>query len=521
VSVQQDSETGDVLSVRSITKFYGENRVLDNVSFSLRPREIHALLGENGAGKTTLMNILRGLTQPSAGVIEVDGKPASIKTPTASTHYGIGMVHQHFLLVPAFTVEENLILAGQQSGILLNRSQIVQKALSIAEKLGWTVPFGSRVADLAVGAQQRIEILKALLGDAKIVLFDEPTAVLTPNEVDDLLDVLRALRNDGRSLIFVSHKLGEVMALCDRVTVLRRGKVVGEVAVTETNEADLALRMVGEEAAQLLTKAVSSGHAGTSPGLAVSQLSSARVGIDDVALEDLSFSINRGEILGFAGVDGNGQEELFEVLTGIRAFSAGQFVVGSKSIKQLRTAELTGYGISVIPPDRQRQGLALSLSIRDNLLFDAARSKEYNRFGVLLNGRLNKHAEQLREEYDVRTDDISLPASSLSGGNQQKIVIARALSTKPKIVLAASPTRGLDVAATAYVHEKLRACRDDGAAIALISTELDEVIALSDRIAVLYEGKIAAIVPSSASREQLGLLMGGKYAQNPTNGDAS
>jgi simple sugar transport system ATP-binding protein len=496
--------------MRSITKYYGSNRVLDGVDFSLKRGEIHALLGENGAGKTTLMNILRGMTHQSAGDILIDGNPVVIKNPTDSARCGIGMVHQHFLLVHAFTVEENLILAGQRDGLLIDRKGIIRKASSICEKLGWTVPFAARVADLTVGVQQRVEILKALLSDAKIVLFDEPTAVLTPLEVDDLLNVLRALRDEGRSLVFVSHKLGEVMALCDRVTILRRGRMVGDVAVSQTNTADLARRMVGQDSVDFTSAPPPASSETSGPGLSVRNVSTKRRGLDDVALQELSFDVAAGQILGFAGVDGNGQEELFETLAGVRPFSSGEVAIGDLTLTRLKPSELNALGISLIPPDRQRQGLALTLSVRDNLLFDAAQSKEYRTWGLLSNKRLSRHAERLREEYDVRTDDLKLPVSSLSGGNQQKIVIARALSKQPKIVLAASPTRGLDVAAAAYVHDKLRKCRDDGAAIVLISTELDEVIALSDQIAVLYEGRIAAIVARDTPRQEIGQLMGGK-----------
>ena len=513
VSSPLDVENPDLLSVRSVTKFYGKNCVLDNVSFTLKRGEIHALLGENGAGKTTLMNVLRGLTQPNSGQIIIDGAPVQIKTPLDSSRSGIGMVHQHFLLVPAFTVEENLILAGQQHGFLIDQRSIKAKADQICTKLAWNIPYTSRVSDLTVGVQQRVEILKALLGDARIVLFDEPTAVLTPNEVDDLLVVLRALRDEGRSLVFVSHKLGEVMALCDRVTVLRRGHVVGQVAVSDTSPADLARRMVGDDSAELLDEEMSVGTTPRGPGISVSRIEAPRTGKDDVALRDVTFDVGAGQILGVAGVDGNGQEELFELLVGLRKYSSGTISVAGAAVTNLRPSSLTQLGIAVIPPDRQRQGLALSMSIRDNLLFDEIGDKRNRRLGILANRRLDKLALQLRDEFDVRTPDISLPVSSLSGGNQQKIVIARALSKKPAIVLAASPTRGLDVAAAAYVHAKLRKCRDDGAAIILISTELDEVTALADKIAILYEGRIAAIVTPKMSRKQLGLLMGGKSLQ--------
>jgi general nucleoside transport system ATP-binding protein len=503
-----------ILQMRSITKFYGENRVLNNVPFTLQRGEIHALLGENGAGKTTLMNILRGLTTPTSGEVLIDGNVANIKTPLDSSRFGIGMVHQHFLLIPAFTVLENLILAGQQNGILLDKERITTQATKICDQLRWNIPFSAKVADLTVGIQQRVEILKALLGDSKIVLFDEPTAVLTPNEVSELLDVLRKLKSEGRALVFVSHKLHEVMAVCDRVTVLRRGDFAGEVSIEETSPYDLARRMVGDEATNLLSEAISNSSPKDSVGIQVSNLTSPRLGVDDVLIENMNFQVASGEILGFAGVDGNGQEELFDVLSGVRAISQGTLKIGGKSVNRMTPSSLGALQISLIPPDRPRQGLALTLSIRDNLLLDDFQNSRYQAFGLISNRLLDQQAERLREDFDVRTPDISLPASSLSGGNQQKIVIARALSQKPKVVIAASPTRGLDVAATVYVHDKLRGCRDAGAAIVLISTDLDEIIALSDRIAILYQGRIIATVSPTTPREKLGLAMGGKTISN-------
>jgi general nucleoside transport system ATP-binding protein len=515
------SVSAPILQMRSINKFYGQNLVLDNVNFHLKRGEIHALLGENGAGKTTLMSILRGITQPSGGQILIDDVPQNIKSPVDSSRLGIGMVHQHFLLIPAFTVEENLILAGQKSGFLLDKSTISGQAVKICERLGWKISMNAKVADLTVGLQQRVEILKALLGNTRIILFDEPTAVLTPNEVAELLDVLRSLRNEGKSLVFVSHKLSEVMSLCDRVTVLRKGKVVSQVAVADTNVADLALRMVGEDAEGVATVITAGDHVQGKRNLSVNHVFTQRYGKDDVSLSDITFDVEAGEILGVAGVDGNGQEELFEALAGVRKLSSGHLVVNGQSIEHLAATDLAKLGIAVIPPDRQRQGLALDLSIRDNLVLNQFQRSAFANMGFLSNKRLTRHANDLRKEFDIRTPDIRLPASSLSGGNQQKIIIARALSSHPTIVVAASPTRGLDVAATAYVHNKLRECASSGAAVILISTELDEIVALSSRIAVMYEGRIVATLPSTTSREVIGLSMGGKTQQSQTNSPAS
>lgn len=531
-----------LLETNGICKDYDGHRVLDHVNFAVSQGEIHALLGENGAGKTTLMHILRGMTSPSAGEILLWRKPVRITSPQDATALGIGMVHQHFLLVPVFTVAENLLLASQTKGLLLDQSALRAQAGEIAAKLGWDIPFDARVADLPTGAQQRVEILKALLSRARILLFDEPTAVLAPGEIEDLFGVLRTLRASGCSLVFVSHKLGEVMALCDSVTVLRRGKVVYVSPILSTNPQELAKQMVGNlpasSALPLLggeEPAIRSSFADaiaatTTPappvsgggeqakrsgrvGLLIRNLSTRRRHKDEVALQDISFSLEPGEILGIAGVDGNGQAELFEVLAGLRTFTADEYLLAGRSITRLAPSDLERYGVALIPPDRHREGLALSLSVRDNLTLEAFRSPEYGTGPFLSRRRLRDLADRLAHDFDVRAADLRLPAASLSGGNQQKIVIARALSRQPKILAAASPTRGLDIAATAYVHRKLRECRDAGCAIVLISTELEEILSLATRVAVLYAGRIMGILPPDAPREKIGLLMGGKSAE--------
>ena len=514
------------LTMRGITKRFGGATALDQVDFSLVPGEIHALLGENGAGKSTLMNILRGLLPPTAGTITLGNQPVRFASPEDAARAGIGMVHQHFLLVPTFTVLENLALASP------TRKPPLLEAETVAARLGWTIPWHTRIADLPVGTQQRVEILKALLGNAQILLFDEPTAVLAPTEIEELFAVLRVLRAEGRSLVFVSHKLNEVMALCDRVTVLRRGRVVGTVSVEETNPEDLARRMVGEA-----PPAPNSGGVGGELGKALPNPTPPELGAggliltvtnlataqsrDAVALSKITFSLGRGETLGVAGVDGNGQAELAGALTGLRAWISGEVVVNGQSLNRLSPRDLERLGIALIPPDRHTEGLALTLSVADNLTLEAAQLPRFRRGlgGLFLDRRgLQTFAAELARDFDVRTDDLSLPARSLSGGNQQKIVIARALWRKPSLLIAVSPTRGLDVAATAYVHDKLRARQADGGATVLISTELDEVIALSTRIAVLYEGRIVGIVPPETPRETLGLMMGGKTAVGGANG---
>ncbi len=523
------------LQMRGITKRFGQTVALDRVGFDLQPGEIHALLGENGAGKSTLMNILRGLIAPTAGQIMLNGQPVQFASPVDAARAGIGMVHQHFLLVPTFTVSENLALASRE------KQPPLREAGELSQRLNWSIPLHTRIADLPVGTQQRVEILNALLGKAQILLFDEPTAVLAPHEIDELFAVLRTLRAEGKSLVFVSHKLNEVMSLCDRVTVLRRGRPVGTVAVSETSSEDLARRMVGTEdpgtssaglpkskkslrdsgQAIATRSSVPEGLSPSSPAfpvpgaplLSVTNLSTDG-GKDAVALRDIAFSLQPGETLGFAGVDGNGQAELAEALTGLRPWRTGSLTLNGEAIPRLNPRDLERLGIALIPPDRHTEGLALALSIADNLTLEASHLRRFRRglLGLFLDRPgLRDFAGQLARDYDIRASDLTLPARSLSGGNQQKIVIARALWRKPSLLIAVSPTRGLDVAATDYIHNKLRQRQAEGGATVLISTELDEVIALSDRVAVLYEGRSVGIVPPNTPRETLGLMMGGKH----------
>lgn len=526
----QNVESVAVLTARSISKRYGQALALENVDFDLRRGEIHALLGENGAGKSTLMKVLSGLTPPASGEIRLNDVPVRFSGPEAAARSGIGMVHQHFLLVPAFTVLENLALddSSRRPSLVRDDTSVVSNALSVMNRLGWTIPLNRRVSDLPVGTQQRIEILKTLLADANILLFDEPTAVLSPNEIDGLFTVLSQLREEGRSIVFVSHKLGEVISICDRVTVLRRGKNAGTVSIRNTDTFDLARRMVGQSGASL---AVNSRHStnieaaeiSRNTVLELSGITTSRTN-RDVLLKDINLALNKGEILGIAGVDGNGQTELAELLTGSRSWSAGTLSIGGTILKSLAPSDLVRFGIGYIPPDRQREGLALTLTVSDNLALDLGQVPKFCH-GQFLNFRaLKSFAAETSREFDIRAESLDLPVASLSGGNQQKVVIARALWKNPEILIAVSPTRGLDVAAAAYVHAQLLNRRDKGGAILLISTDLDEVIALSDQIGVLYEGRIVGMVTADSSRnsgeterptvrEQIGLMMGGHNFQ--------
>ena len=516
------------LELRGITRRFGATLALDGVDFALAPGEIHALLGENGAGKSTLMNIVRGLLKPTAGALLVEGRFVSFTSPRDAARAGIGMVHQHFLLVPSFTVAENLALVAQDRGLRLDRNRIARQAAGTAERLGWRLPWATRLADLPVGTQQRVEILKALLGDARILLFDEPTAVLAPNEIEELFAVLRVLRAEGRSLVFVTHKLREVMSLCDRVTVLRRGRQVGTVDVADTSPEDLAGRMVGKDrppvpdsggAGDERARSRGAAHSDPAPpqlgaggaALVVAHLATAPQP-DAVALHDISFTLAPGEILGVAGVDGNGQAELAQALTGLRPWVGGTVTLHGRLLPRLRPQDLAHHGIALIPPDRHREGLALTFSVAENLMLEAAGLPQFRRGPFLNRPALRRFAEQTAREFDIRTNSLDVTAAALSGGNQQKIVIARALWRKPSLLVAVSPTRGLDVAATAYVHARLRERQAEGGAIILVSTELDEVIALSTRLAVLYEGRLVGIVPPDTPRATLGLMMGGRHA---------
>ena len=507
-----------ILALRGVTKRYGSTLALDNVDFTLARGEIHAVLGENGAGKSTLMNVIRGLTRPDSGAVEIDGKRVHIGSPDAARRLGIGMVHQHFMLVPSFTVAENLALAESKSNWLLRPviDDVANRVAEIADRLEWRIPLDTRVGDLPVGAQQRVEIVRALMGDASILLFDEPTAVLAPTETVELFRVLGRLRDDdGRSLIFVSHKLSEVMSLCDRVTVLRRGKVAGTLSTSETDPKDLAARMVSTahvatvaaEAAGPRRDRVSYQEDRTvRPVIDIHELAT-DPRPHAVTLREISFWVRPGQILGFAGIDGNGQQELVDVLTGMQTWSEGTVTLDGRKVDSIRSTQLDSLGIAVIPPDRHRDGLALDLSIEENLILGAVGHSEF-RFGPFLRRkRLRENAARLAADFDIRAGNIQDPAGSLSGGNQQKIVAARALAGKPKLLIAVSPTRGLDVAATAYIHDCLRRRRNEGGAIILISTELDEIIDLSDRIAVLARGEIVDIVPPDTPRTSIGLMM--------------
>jgi general nucleoside transport system ATP-binding protein len=494
------------LELRRITKRFGRVVANDAIDFELRRGEIHALLGENGAGKSTLMNVLYGLHHPDEGEIVLDGEPVRIDSPRRAISLGIGMVHQHFMLVPVMTVAENLVLGTEpHRGPLLDYKAAAARARELSERFGLAVRPEARVEDLGVGAQQRVEILRALFRGARVLVLDEPTAVLTAQEAQDLFRVLRSLRDDGTSVVFISHKLNEVIDVSDRVTVLRRGKKVDTVETAGATERSLARLMVGRDVLLQVEKTA------REPGEPVLEVENLNVTDDRglSAVRDASFTVRSGEIVGLAGVDANGQSELIEALVGLRRPDGGRIEVEGRNVAHDSVREKVEAGIGHIAEDRHRRGLVLEFDLAENLALLEYRKPPMSRWGWLSPKRMVERARGLLREFDVRGGDPETPAASLSGGNQQKCVIARELSAHPRVMIAAQPTRGLDVGAIEFVHRRLVEQRDEGRAILLVSLELEEIRSLSDRVLVIYEGEIVAELPPETSEEDFGVYMTG------------
>jgi general nucleoside transport system ATP-binding protein len=496
-----------VLELRGITKQFPGVLANDEIDFDLRRGEVHALLGENGAGKSTLMSILYGLYTADSGEILMNGTPVAINSPKDAIELGIGMVHQHFMLIPVMTVTENIVLANEpvHAGVLLDEKAAEKRVAEVARTFKFAVDPHARVQNITVGQQQRVEIMKALYRNADIVILDEPTAVLTPQEALELFQILRTLTSEGISIIFISHKLNEVLEIADRITVLRRGKKVETIPREGATEAGLARSMVGREVLLRVDKKPAT------PGdvlLAVEDL----IVRDDRGLEavrGVSLHVRGGEIVGVAGVDGNGQSELIDALTGLRHPAGGDIRVGGENLSRATARQALDAGLGHIPEDRHRRGLVLDFNLAENLVLHDYGKEPFSRLGWINPRRWFRWARGLLTEFDVRGGGPTTRGGSLSGGNQQKVVIAREVSRDPSVLIAAQPTRGLDVGAIEFVHRRLVEQRDAGKAVLLVSLELDEILSLSDRILVLYEGQIVAEFPPDVDEEEVGMAMTG------------
>jgi general nucleoside transport system ATP-binding protein len=499
-----------VLEMRDIRKEFPGVVANDGVSFDVRRGEVHALLGENGAGKSTLMNILYGLYRPDGGEIRLSGKPVSFSSAREAIQAGIGMVHQHFMLIPVMTVAENIVLGIEpHSGLLLDENGAEQRVRELSKQFGLAVDPTALISDITVGQEQRVEILKALYRGADLLILDEPTAVLTPQEAGELFEIVRSLQADGKSIIFISHKLNEVLEIADRITVLRRGKTIETVPAEGATEESLARAMVGRDVLLRVDK---------KPG----EVGEVLLSVHDLHVTDdrgiekvrgISFDVRAGEIVGIAGVDGNGQTELIDAICGLQKIESGTVTIAGRELSHASAREALDAGIGHIPEDRQRRGLVLEFTIAENIALHDYAKPPIGKHGWLFPARMVQSARTLISEFDVRGGGPYTRAGGLSGGNQQKVVAAREIARDPSVLIAAQPTRGLDVGAIEYLHRRLVAERDEGRAILLVSLELEEIMSLSDRILVIYEGKIVGEHTPDVSEEQIGLeMLGGREA---------
>lgn len=497
-----------VIEMLGIRKEFGSFVANDNITLQLKKGEIHALLGENGAGKSTLMNVLFGLYQPEAGEIKVKGKTVKVTDPNVANDLGIGMVHQHFMLVENFTVTENIILGNEltKAGIV-NIKDAAKKIQKLSEMYGLDVDPYAKIEDISVGMQQRVEILKTLYRGADILIFDEPSASLTPQEISELIQIMKRLIQEGKSIILITHKLKEIMDVSDRVTVIRKGEGIGTVVTAETNPNELASLMVGR---QVEFKTVKSEAHPTDDTLVIKDLVVADYrGIDKV--KGLNLTVRKGEILGIAGIDGNGQSELIEAITGLRKSKSGSITIDGTNVTNKKPRKITESGVGHIPQDRHKHGLVLDFSIGHNIALQTYYQDPISKNGIMNYSKVSELAQKIINEFDVRTQGEHTPARALSGGNQQKAIIGREVIRDPELLIAALPTRGLDVGAIEFIHQRLIEQRDKGKAVLLLSFELDEVMNVSDRIAVIYDGQIVdTLLPKETSEQELGLLMAGQ-----------
>ncbi|CUB39097.1 ABC transporter ATP-binding protein [Bacillus cereus] len=504
-----------VIEMNNITKVFPGIVANDDITLQVKQGETHALLGENGAGKSTLMNVLFGLYQPEQGEIKIKGNPVKITNPNIANDLGIGMVHQHFMLVHNFTVTENIILGNEpKKNGKIAVEEAAKEIKQLSEQYGLAVDPHAKIEDISVGMQQRVEILKTLYRGAEILIFDEPTAVLTPQEIHELIQIMKKLVQEGKSIILITHKLKEIMEVCDRCTIIRKGKGIGTVNVAETDEHKLAELMVGRQV-NFKTEKIEA-----KPKEEV--LSIANLIVHDTrklpAVKGLDLTVRAGEIVGIAGIDGNGQSELIEAITGLRKVESGSIAIKGKEITNWPVRRITEEGIGHIPEDRHKHGLVLDFSVRDNIVLQTYYKNPFSKKGILNFSKITQKAKALIEQFDVRTPSEQTLARALSGGNQQKAIIAREVDRNPDLLIAAQPTRGLDVGAIEFIHKKLIEQRDNGKAVLLLSLELDEILNVSDRVAVIYEGKIVAIVDAKETNEQqLGLLMAGGTGKEKVN----